>query len=65
MERIGDVFYEALSSQTIQDVPGGKVSILGGHIIDYSKQKVYMYMCPIPNCFRDKATGGSDKSLAL
>jgi oligoribonuclease (3'-5' exoribonuclease) len=31
---------------------GGKVSILGGHSIDHSKQKMYMYMCPIPNGFQ-------------
>jgi hypothetical protein len=39
-------------------VPGGKVSILGGHNISHSKQKkkkVYIYMCPIPNGFRDRA----------
>jgi hypothetical protein len=35
----------------IQGVPGGEVNILGGH----SKQKEYMYMCPIPNGFRDRA----------
>jgi hypothetical protein len=39
----------------IQSVPGRKVSILGGHTIGHSKQKVYMYMCPIPNGFRDRA----------
>jgi hypothetical protein len=37
---------------TIQNVPGGKANILGGHSIGHSKQKVYMYMCPIPNGFR-------------
>jgi hypothetical protein len=35
--------------------PRRKVSILGGHSIGYSKQKVYMCMCPIPNCFWDRA----------
>jgi hypothetical protein len=39
----------------IQSLPGGKVNILGGHSIGHSKQKVYMYMCPIPNGFRDRA----------
>jgi hypothetical protein len=40
----------------VQSVPGGKVNILGGHSIGrLSKQKVYMYMCPIPNGFRDRA----------
>jgi hypothetical protein len=39
----------------IQGVPGRKVNILGGHSIGHSKQKVYMYMCPIPNGFRDRA----------
>jgi hypothetical protein len=39
-----------------QDVPGGKVNTLGGHSIGHSKQKkLYMYMCPIPNGFRDRA----------
>jgi hypothetical protein len=33
---------------------GGKVSILGGHSIGQSKQKMYMYMCPIPNSFGDR-----------
>jgi hypothetical protein len=35
--------------------PGVKFIIRGGHSIDHSKQKVYMYMCPIPNSFRDRA----------
>jgi hypothetical protein len=39
----------------IQGVPEGKVNILGGHSIGHSKQKVYMYMCPILNSFRDRA----------
>jgi hypothetical protein len=38
-----------------QGVPGGKVSILGGHSIGHSKKKVYMNMCPIANAFRDRA----------
>jgi hypothetical protein len=42
-------------AQIIQNVPGGKVSILGGHNIGYSKQKLFIYMCPIPNGFRDTA----------
>jgi hypothetical protein len=44
------------TSHAIQDVPGGNANILGGHSIGHSKQKeVYMYMCPIPNGFRDTA----------
>jgi hypothetical protein len=39
----------------IQSVLGGKVNILGAHSIGHSKQTVYMYMCPIPNGFRDRA----------
>jgi hypothetical protein len=39
----------------IQDVPGRKVNIPGGHNIGHSKQKMYMYMCPIQNGFRDTA----------
>jgi hypothetical protein len=35
----------------IQSVPGGKVSILGGHSICHSKQN----MCPIPKGFRGRA----------
>jgi hypothetical protein len=35
----------------IQNVPGGKVNILGGHSICLSKEKVNMYMCPIPKNF--------------
>jgi hypothetical protein len=36
--------------EAIQDVPRGKINILGGHSIGHSKQKrVYMYVCPIPN----------------
>jgi hypothetical protein len=40
----------------IQVVPGGKVNILGGHSIGHFKQKqLYIYMCPIPNGFWDRA----------
>jgi hypothetical protein len=38
-----------MSHTHIHNVPRAKVNILEGH----SKQKVYMYMCPIPNGFRD------------
>jgi hypothetical protein len=39
-----------------QSVPGEKVNILGGDTTGFSKRKkVYMYMCPIPNGFRDRA----------
>jgi hypothetical protein len=41
-----------ISHKIIQNVPGGKVSILGGHSIDHSKQKMYMYICPTPNVSR-------------
>jgi hypothetical protein len=43
--------------ENIQDVPRQKVSILRRHSIHHSKQKkrVYVYMCPIPNGFRDRA----------
>jgi hypothetical protein len=33
-----------LKQYNIQSVPWGKVNILGGHSIGYSKQKVYMYV---------------------
>jgi hypothetical protein len=39
----------------MQDVPGVKVNILRSHSIGHSKQKMYMYMCPIRNGFRDRA----------
>jgi hypothetical protein len=39
----------------IQGFPGGKVNILRGHNIGRSKQKLYMYMCPVPNGFRYRA----------
>jgi hypothetical protein len=39
----------------IKGVTGGKVNILGGHSIGHSKQKMYMYMCPFPSGFRDRA----------
>jgi hypothetical protein len=43
-------------SITTQSVPEGKVNIPGGHSIGHSKQKnVYIYMCPIPNAFRERA----------
>jgi hypothetical protein len=50
------LFYDILNTQTIQNVPGGKVNILGGNSIGHSKQNVYtyMYMCPILNGFRDR-----------
>jgi hypothetical protein len=35
----------------IQNVPGGKVNTLGGQSIGHLKQKVYMYLCLIPNGF--------------
>jgi hypothetical protein len=38
-----------------QNVRGGKVNILGGHSIGHSKQKMNVYMCPIPNGFRIRA----------
>jgi hypothetical protein len=37
-----------------QGVPGEKVNVLGGHSSSHFKQKLYMYMCPIPNGFRDR-----------
>jgi hypothetical protein len=45
-ERITPIF--------IQGVLGGRVNILRGHNIGHSKQIVFMYMCPIPNGFRDR-----------
>jgi hypothetical protein len=39
----------------IQGVPGGKFSILGGRSIGHFEQKVYMYICPISNGYRDRA----------
>jgi predicted transport protein len=39
----------------IQNVPGEKINIVRRHNIDHSKQKNFMYMCPIPSGFRDRA----------
>jgi hypothetical protein len=33
------LFKKALSSWSIQNVPGGNINILGGHSIGHSKQK--------------------------
>jgi hypothetical protein len=38
----------------IQGVSKGKFNILGGHSIGHSKQKAFMYMCPLSNGFRDR-----------
>jgi len=38
----------------IQDIPEGKVNILGGHSIGHSKQKCLYEHGPIPNGFRDR-----------
>jgi hypothetical protein len=35
--------------------PRKEVQYLGGHSTGHSEQKVYVYMCPIPNRFRDRA----------
>jgi hypothetical protein len=41
----------------LQAVPGGNVNIPEGHSIGHSRQKkVYMYMCPILDGFRDHRT---------
>jgi hypothetical protein len=47
--------YTGLYPTLIHGVTGGKANILGGHSIGHSKQKKYMYMCPIPKGFRDEA----------
>jgi hypothetical protein len=39
----------------IQDVPGAKVNILGVILSASLSKNVYVYMCPIPNGFRDRA----------
>jgi hypothetical protein len=39
----------------MQNALGGRVNILEGHSIGHSKQNVHMYMCLIPNSFRDTA----------
>jgi predicted transport protein len=38
----------------IQSVPKWKETIVEGHSIGHSEQKVYMYMCPIQNDLRDR-----------
>jgi hypothetical protein len=50
-----DNLQNKLTIALIQGVPGGAARILGGDSIGHSKQKCYMYMCPIPNGFRDAA----------
>jgi hypothetical protein len=35
--------------------PEGKVNILGSAVSGILSKKMYMYMCPIPNSFRDRA----------
>jgi hypothetical protein len=45
------LFHDAILIYTIQNVPGGKVNILGGHSIGHSKQILYSFMCSIPNGF--------------
>jgi hypothetical protein len=42
-------------NQDIQCVPGGKVSILGGHYIRHFKQKLCIHMYLILNGFQDRA----------
>jgi hypothetical protein len=39
----------------MQGVQGGRGNILGGHGFGHSAKKKYMYMCPIPNGFQDRA----------
>jgi hypothetical protein len=44
------------ASHTTQGVPEGKVNILRDHSIrHYKHSKVYMYVCPTSNGFRDRA----------
>jgi hypothetical protein len=52
---LSGLLYDTLTIDNIQDVPGENVNILGGHSIGHSKETVYMYLCPIPNGFRDRA----------
>jgi hypothetical protein len=50
----------------IQDVSGGKVSILGGGVIVSAiLSKKYMYTCPIPNGFRDTAISNTVAKLLI
>jgi hypothetical protein len=43
-------------SLAIQSVPEGKVNILGGHRTVILSKEVNMYMCPILNGFRERAS---------
>jgi hypothetical protein len=48
--------FGSIRSRHIQGVLEGKVNIQGGHSIDHSKQKIiYIYICLVPNGFRDRA----------
>jgi hypothetical protein len=39
----------------MRDVPGGKVNIRGALVLVVLSKNVHMYMCPIPNGFRERA----------
>jgi hypothetical protein len=48
----------------MQGVPGGEVNILGDNSIIILSKKVYMYICPISNGFRERAVSlYSSKSI--
>jgi hypothetical protein len=47
-ENMGDFF------DTIQGDSGGKVNILGGDSIGHCEKKVYVKICVILNCYRDR-----------
>jgi hypothetical protein len=44
-----------MALKSIQSVPGEYFSILRCHSIGHSKQKLHIYVCPIPNGFQDRA----------
>jgi hypothetical protein len=51
-----EIFIRNLTLQLkIQGFQGGKLSILGSLASIIPSKKVYRYMCPIPNGFRDRA----------
>jgi hypothetical protein len=49
------LIHRYLHTLIIYSVPERKFNRLAGHRIGHSAEKVYMYMCAIPNGFRDRA----------
>jgi hypothetical protein len=64
------VYIYAENRRHIQSILGGKVNILRGHSIGYSKPKcvcvcVCVCVCHIPNFFRDRAISRYSSNLLI